>query len=51
MNVKRGAAILGRGRYIEQGTINTKPSVLDYRREQMAVKDKETESERKSRER
>ncbi len=36
---------------IQASTINTKPSVLDYHREQVAVKDKERESERKWRER
>lgn len=32
---------------IQGSTINTKASVLDYYREQVAVKDKERESERK----
>lgn len=36
---------------IRGGTINTKPSVLDYHREQVAVKDKERKSERKWQER
>lgn len=46
----QGAAVYCRGN-IQGSTINTKPSELDYHREQVAVKDKRRESERKWQER